>query len=762
MGKTKAKSRPEIDRGGINVKRLLPKLERVVSSFGGLTKNERGQFLNVMNGLFSDGGATNPKLANPSYQSRGADQRPATSQITNPSPDEIDYFRTPRNRKGAYRNEPDASMTPARVTLSVRMRGNPIKGLDFQRLVDYLDNWRVGFFRGAGMAWDIMERRDYQLQITRPKRMKSVARHGYDILIRDDIDDALEALAQEQKDFLANFYANAEVTTALNPDEEGGMSLLFRQMMDAVGKYYAVHEMVWVPIPARAKAGGSATDDATENPEKAKDSGPEFDLTAKFIFCPVWWFEGTRGKLRFLPSEFQVYGVDMLPGDWLVTCGDGLMESCSILYLMKAMLLKSNLAFLDKFGMPGIHGETDAQKGTAEWNNFVESIQDFSQEWATVTNRGAKINLIEAKSNGDAGYEKLLEVFDRAITQLWRGGDLGTKSSQHGAGASLQEDESEILETDDSKLIEETLDAKVTKFALAWKFGPDAPRLAYIKLRTTPRRNIQDDLAVDTFLSGFKDSEGNPLLGVQSTLERYSRESLKPTDDRLVSATPAPTDPNKPGSEIAQNETDRNPELSFANSAEAEALKAAMKADLDDLLKKLGIENDPKAAQGVLQMLLESLGSQFANSDPGHAGRPGARGGSAPAFTVKDVLDGKADEAVYANVSAATVARIKAATGRDVSGFRHIVGRNAINHIHKQHGVGREDQEGHLPVTKDDIEKIPTIVSNPDTVEIGETARGLPAIKYSKRFNGTTYYVEEEWTNEKLLAAKTMYKTKTP
>ena len=518
--------------------RLERKLSRVMSAFGKLSLQEKRQFANA---FFSDGGPTNPKLANPSAQSRGARTLPPTSQFGNPSPDQEDYFRQPRNRAGNYATDPDVSITPARVTLSVRMRNNPIRGLTFERLVTYLDQWRLGFFRMAGMAWDTMERRDYQLQIVRPKRMKSVARHGYDILIREDIEESQKGLAQEQKDFLDGFYGNATATTAINPDEEGGFSLLVRQMMDAIGKYYACHEIVWQPM-----ADGS--------------------LTAKFIFCPVWWFEGTRGKLRFLPSEFQVYGNEMLPGDWLVTCGDGLMETCSILYLMKSLLLKSNLAFLDKFGQPGIHGVTDAPKGSPEWNNFTEAVQEFGEEWATVTNRGAEIKLVETKGGtGSEAYQKLLDVFDRAITQLWRGGDLGTKSSQRGTGASLQEDESEILETDDAKMIEETLEVKVTRFALAWKFGPDAPQLAYIKLRTTPRRNIEDDLAVDQFLAGLKDNAGRGVLGIQSTLERYSRPLPKPDDDVFEMSAAPKLDPL--GKAIPPGKTDRNPEMSFTNAA---------------------------------------------------------------------------------------------------------------------------------------------------------------------------------------------------
>ena len=538
------------------VARLEPALARVVAAFQKLPAKEQRRFANAV----SDQYPTNPKLGNPSRQSRGAGQVPATSQFSKPSPDQEDYFRQPRNRASQYKNEPDASITPGRVTTSVRMRNNPIKGLTFERLVTYLDQWRLGFFRSAGMAWDTMERRDYQLQICRPKRLKSVARHGYDILIRDDVDDSQKTLAQQQKEFLENFYANVTTTTALNPDEEGGTSLLFRQMMDAVGKYYAVHEIIWQPMGA---------DDATEGAE----------LTAKFIFCPIWWFEGTRGKLRFLPSEFQIYGNEMQPGEWLVTCGDGIMEACSVVYLMKSLVLKSGLAFLDKFGMPGIHGKTDAVKDSPEWNDFVSAVQDFAQEWSAVTNRNADLTLVEAKASGEAGFEKFTAMFDRAITQLWRGADLGTTSSSHGTGASLQEDESEILETDDAKMLEETLDAKVTKYALAWKFGPDAERLAYIKLRTTPRRNIQDDLAVDQFLATIKDDKGRGILGLQSLMERYSR--ALPKADEVVAQVIATAGAQKTGPDgkpLPPGKTDANAEFANADHLDEKSMALVVEA----------------------------------------------------------------------------------------------------------------------------------------------------------------------------------------
>ena len=129
---------------------------------------------------------------------------------------------------------------------------------------------------------------------------------------------------------------------------------------------------------------------------------------------------------------------------------------------------------------------------------------------------------------------------------------------------------------------------------------------------------------------------------------------------------------------------------------------------------------------------------------------------------IRDVMSGKKDESAYAPVSADTAAKIKAATGQDVTGYKHFIDHEAMVHIARTHGPGFEKESNQVPLAKEDFEKIPQIVNNPDKVEKGATTgRGLPSVKYTKRFNGTTYYVEEQWSGEKVLAAKTMYKVKT-
>ena len=51
-------------------------------------------------------------------------------------------------------------ITPDRVQQSIRARFNPIPSLSPRLLGNYLESFRLGFFRNIALAWDAMERRD--------------------------------------------------------------------------------------------------------------------------------------------------------------------------------------------------------------------------------------------------------------------------------------------------------------------------------------------------------------------------------------------------------------------------------------------------------------------------------------------------------------------------------------------------------------------------------------------------------------------------
>ncbi len=103
---------------------------------------------------------------------------------------------------------------------------------------------------------------------------------------------------------------------------------------------------------------------------------------------------------------------------------------------------------------------------------------------------------------------------------LWRGADLGTQShggAGGGQGASLQGDETSALDEDRAAWLTESL-IPVSRTAVRYLFGSGVEPLAYVRVRTPVRRDVQLDLAVDTFLL----NHGAPM-SLAAVLERYGR-----------------------------------------------------------------------------------------------------------------------------------------------------------------------------------------------------------------------------------------------
>ena len=89
---------------------------------------------------------------------------------------------------------------------------------------------------------------------------------------------------------------------------------------------------------------------------------------------------------------------------------------------------------------------------------------------------------------------------------------------------------------------------------------------------------------------------------------------------------------------------------------------------------------------------------------------------------------------------------------------KHTIDTNFIGHRNNRHGETTEKQKDQIPITDDDIRKIPLIINNPDNMEIDLKRQG---VKYKKQMkDGTIYFVEVNRTNNNELEAKTMYKKK--
>lgn len=379
-----------------------------------------------------------------------------------------------------------------------RVRYNPIRNFTPERLTAALEQFDLGYLRDAALIWDVLERRDDVLKNAGPKRRKSVSRQAWEIVATEKSRAALR-----QKAALEYFYNNLSVTDAINENLAAGFPQLVRGMMDAQFQYFAVHEVVWRPGPA--------------------------GLTAELRKVPLWVFENRTGRLRYTGPELAWDGEDLDEDGWLVTCGDGIMEAASVCCMFKRFSLQDWLNFGEKFGLPGIHGECAAAKGSAEWDDFTGALESFANDWIIATAPGNKINLIEAGKTGDAPFQPMVDRMDRRLAALCRGADLSSLSrDKEGTGASLQGDETDTLVEDDCALITETLNEQIDKRVIRLVFGPAAPVLANIRISPPKKRDIAQDLNVDRFLLGH----GAPV-SVADALERYGRPAPDEGEDLL-------------------------------------------------------------------------------------------------------------------------------------------------------------------------------------------------------------------------------------
>ena len=150
-----------------------------------------------------------------------------------------------------------------------------------------LDSFEAGHLREAVAVWDALEQRDDLLRGVISKRKKSVARHGWTVLPKAGLPESQAAEARAHVSALQFFYQHLECEHAVDTAEKGGFKLLARQMMDAVGKRFAVHEIVW----QRAGEGSSGG----QVHRTAGVTHQDF-VTAKFRFVPLGFFENTTGR----------------------------------------------------------------------------------------------------------------------------------------------------------------------------------------------------------------------------------------------------------------------------------------------------------------------------------------------------------------------------------------------------------------------------------------------------------------------------------
>jgi len=397
----------------------------------------------------------------------------------------------------------ESVVSAQRVLQYLLARFNPIRGLTPRRLGHYLEQWKLGFLRWQSLCWNEIRERDDSIKAVEAKRVFAVSKLQWEIIKDEDSPDA-----EKHKQALEFAYKNLTCTDVLDQNQQGGIQLLLRQMMEAIGGRFSVHEIVWVPSV------------------DAETSAPS--LTAHFRHVPVWFFENRTGQMRYLPYELALDGIPLDAGGWLITVGDGLHFATSIAYIYKQLGLRAWANFVDKYGMPFVIGKTDAAYGSPEWDQMVSAVANIRSDGSLVTNLKAQLDVLKVETLGSTiPQEMFCDRMDRAIARLWMGGDLSTHSrgGAGGVGALPQIAQEEELAEADSILCGEALHFYFDRWVCRYLFGTDKP-LARIKIVPPEDIDTAKAIAVDQFLL----SCGVPMA--KKDLQRtYGRRNPDPGED---------------------------------------------------------------------------------------------------------------------------------------------------------------------------------------------------------------------------------------
>ncbi len=363
-----------------------------------------------------------------------------------------------------------------RVKMEKLTRFNPLRGWTPDVLVRQLEAYARGELAALAWVMEWLQKHDDILATVAPKAFSAVSRHGYDVVPHEEITPDLKGMAEDQQGVVQQFFQSIETSDAVELEEQGGMRLLVQQIMDAYGKGYAAHHIIWRPSRK--------------------------NLQATLVKVPTWFFEARTGRLRFLPNTNSVYGVDLdtLGGRdaWMISKGRGVMLAGVLARMFKQLPLQDWLTYCDRHGMPAFLGKTTAAKGSPGWNEMASAIAGIGSEFGAVVNTGDLIEVLNLTSQGEVPYEKLIDRMDRAQVMLWRGGDLSTMSRADGTGSNPQQEATAELDDDNARWVSETINRNLTARVIAWYFGAKAPVLVQVKLRTATRDNITQDLAIVT------------------------------------------------------------------------------------------------------------------------------------------------------------------------------------------------------------------------------------------------------------------------
>lgn len=247
-------------------------------------------------------------------------------------------------------------------------------------------------------------------------------------------------------------------------------------LLDAIGKGYAVCEIVW-------------------------DTAGRQWFPKQVLWRDPRWFafeawEGRIVKLRnaaglleaLAPAKYITHTHKSKSG---VPIRGGLARAASWGYLFKNFDLKAWVLFCEVYGHPLRLGKYDTNANDAEKAVLLRAVRDIAADHAAIVPQSMLVEFIDAKAQGNAAiFEKLAEYLDKQISKMVLGQTGTTDTGSRVGTANAHERVREDIESSDAVQLAASLNRDIVHPLIDLNLGP---RQRYPRIRI--KRPNQEDIA---------------------------------------------------------------------------------------------------------------------------------------------------------------------------------------------------------------------------------------------------------------------------
>ena len=235
-----------------------------------------------------------------------------------------------------------------------------------------------------------------------------------------------------------------------------------KDLLDAVGKGYAISEIIW----------------------KVRDKKA---LISELAWRHQKWFTfdvETVSEIRLLTEKDSFKGEELLPFKFAIHRHKarsgilprvGLIRTLAFYYLFKNYDIKDWVTFAEVFGMPLRLGKFPAGASEKDKEILLQAVTQLGHDAAAIIPEGMLIEFQEATKSGNVNfYEALAEFCDKAASKAVLGQTLTTeqgKSGSYSLGKVHDEVRFDILEAD-AKALGKTINRDLVLPLVYFNFGP--------------------------------------------------------------------------------------------------------------------------------------------------------------------------------------------------------------------------------------------------------------------------------------------------